>query len=385
MAALAVSPSFVNNTRTLSSTSLPDKSYLLSIAPLQSHYAAAASAPSNVIHLFDKSDCKTVVRALPGHDGGTSNIRTATSFQGAREMLLSCGKDGSVKAWDERSGTVGVQMLTTGRKAGLLSCDASPNGFLVAAGTVLQGDDASILYWDPRNPVAPLRRHSSTHSDDITAVHFAHSGSTAALLSASTDGLVCTSNPLEEDEDEASLSVGNWGCSISKAGWVHGGDSANGPKVWAVSDMETISMWSDDLDIIQNVDRDRFAYPDAALPWVSDYIIDCHSSRRGSFHVFTGSNEGDIALISPREEDAHWSLEQLYTAGHSEVVRCIHWDESSGLLLTGGEDSKLNVWSSPVHFDENSNGGRSMEVDSPPRKRIIGDGGENEYKRVRTL
>ncbi|KAI5124881.1 hypothetical protein M0805_007311 [Coniferiporia weirii] len=383
MDALAVSSSFASSNRTLSSTLLPENSYVLSIAASQSHYAAAASAPSDAIHLFDKSDCKTVVSTLPGHDGGINYMCTADVFQGARQVLLTCGKDGSVKAWDERTGAVGVQMLTSGRRVPLISCDASPDGLTVAAGTVLQGEDASILYWDPRNPVAPLRRYSSTHSDDITAVHFARGGSTNVLLSASTDGLLCTSNPLEEDEDEASIDVGNWGCSISKAGWTHG--VTTGPQVWAVSDMETLSMWSNELDLSQNIDRDRLAHPHPAMPWVTDYIIDCHISRNGSFYLFAGSNEGDIALLSPRGMDTRWSLDQVYSAKHTEVVRCVHWDESNGLLLTGGEDARFNVWSSPVQSSEESNGGGSMDVDLPPRKRIINDDGESGFKRVRTL
>ena len=96
---------------------------------------------------------------------------------------------------------------------------------------------------DPRSPVAPLRVHSSTHSDDITSLHFYRNGST--LLSASSDGLVCTSNAEEADEDEAGVHVGNWGCSIAQAGWLH--DRAGRPGVWASSDMETFSVWTGEV------------------------------------------------------------------------------------------------------------------------------------------
>ena len=103
---------------------------------------------------------------------------------------------------------------------------------------------------DPRNPAAPLRRHTSTHSDDITAVHFSSpSSNTPLLLSASTDGLVCTSNPLEDDEDEANVDVANWGSSVSKAGWIPAAP-AGGSQVWAVSDMETVSFWSEEVRIL---------------------------------------------------------------------------------------------------------------------------------------
>lgn len=101
-----------------------------------------------------------------------------------------------------------------------------------------------MLHRDPRSPVAPLRIHSSTHSDDITAVHFSKAAP-RHLLSVSSDGLLCTSNADEVDEDEAGLHVGNWGCSIAQAGWVHG--RAGPPGIWASSDMETFSVWSGEV------------------------------------------------------------------------------------------------------------------------------------------
>lgn len=100
---------------------------------------------------------------------------------------------------------------------------------------------------DPRNPVARLRSHGSTHSDDITSVHFSKSERAARgkiLLSTSSDGLVSISNALEVDEDEAVLHVGNWGCSISQGGWT---SNARGTSIWTASDMETFSCWSNEV------------------------------------------------------------------------------------------------------------------------------------------
>lgn len=125
-------------------------------------------------------------------------------------------------------------------------------------GNLFQYDDGADVSQlrDPRNAAAPLRTHASTHSDDITALHFLNTGSSPTvdspniLLSASSDGLVSTSNADEDDEDESVLHVGNWGCSISQAGWIHG---KAGPKIWASSDMETFSTWSDEVIMFQNL------------------------------------------------------------------------------------------------------------------------------------
>jgi WD repeat-containing protein 89 len=99
---------------------------------------------------------------------------------------------------------------------------------------------------DPRYPAAPLRTHASTHSDDITSLHFLpHSSTHPTILSASTDGLIATSDPSEDDEDEAVLHVANWGCSVAQAGWL---PSRSGPpRVWSASDMETFSTWSHEV------------------------------------------------------------------------------------------------------------------------------------------
>jgi len=112
----------------------------------------------------------------------------------------------------------------------LLSFDFLPCGQTLAAGTEFTGEDASILYWDVRKPTAPVHSHSSTHSDDITVIPINHSNNNT-LLSASSDGLLCISNPAETDEDNAVTYVGNWGTSIAQAGWL-----AN--NVWSASDME---------------------------------------------------------------------------------------------------------------------------------------------------
>jgi WD repeat-containing protein 89 len=108
---------------------------------------------------------------------------------------------------------------------------------------------------DPRHPAAPLRKHTSTHSDDITSVHFSRPSSSSSadelsrhlLLSGSTDGLVCISDAKEQDEDEAVVYVGNLGSSISQTGWMpsRGGERTTG--VWAATDMETFSVWSDEV------------------------------------------------------------------------------------------------------------------------------------------
>lgn len=366
---LLQSPLLRATDKPLCSASLPESSYVLSLASLSNVYAASASSPSNKITLFDKSSLRSSL-TLSGHGRSTTCLRVARSFCGStRDTLLSSGKDGCVKAWDERSGSVSVQMVGINRRP-LLCCDALHDGFMVAAGTELQKEDAFIYYWDPRNPAAPLRTHGSTHSDDITAVHFGGTPpSTDLLLSTSSDGLVSISNPHQED-DEAVVHVGNLGCSISQGGWIPNSTKLG---IWAASDMETFSYWSNELDCLYDVDIRKPTLHDQCHTWVTDYLISCvPSSRTENWSaVFVGSNKGDAALVtnsSPSQPGASWTIHSIWSGGHVGIVRSVLWDEESEVLITGGEDSKVQGWRIPdLHTSDNSD--VIMQVDSPKGKR----------------
>lgn len=154
--------------------------------------------------------------------------------------------------------------------AGFLSLDVSLDGRTIATGTVLKGEDASIHFWDSRNPTVPIFSHTSTHSDDITSIHF-HPTLPDRLLSASSDGLLSITNTAEQDEDEAVEHVGNWGCSIAQAGWYYDG-------VWAASDMETFSLWTSELDKVLEP-RFKGIAPCAQYSWEPDYLIGCYQSQ----------------------------------------------------------------------------------------------------------
>ncbi|KAG6867755.1 hypothetical protein C0993_011635, partial [Termitomyces sp. T159_Od127] len=224
---------------------------------------------------------------------------------------------------------------------------------------------------DPRQPAAPLRIHGSTHSDDITNVSFAHADlgmPRNTLLSASSDGLVSTSNADEADEDEAVLHVGNWGCSISQVGWTQ---ASSGAKIWAASDMETFSTWTHELDLCQSLDI-RSPVLHGKRTWVTDYFIGCtkYPNTPESLGVFVGSNEGDLSLLSNANlavPDAPWYLHNTWSQGHVGIIRSLLWEPENNVLVTGGEDAKINVW--PTLSPEEPLDDDAMDVDLNPRKR----------------
>lgn len=108
---LAQSASFTNISTPLKSTRLPSDAYVLSLAALPSRYAASASAPSNKIHLFDTHSLRAV-QSLSGHEGGTTSLRAVDAIIGTNQRsLVSSGKNGTVKVWDDRAGSVAIQSM----------------------------------------------------------------------------------------------------------------------------------------------------------------------------------------------------------------------------------------------------------------------------------
>lgn len=95
--------------------------YALSLCALPGHYAAAIAAPSSyVIDVLDKT---TLVRVqtLPGHDIGTTSLRTVNGLGGgAEKCLVSSGRDGSIMAWDLRANLHSIKSKGT-------FCSGCPN------------------------------------------------------------------------------------------------------------------------------------------------------------------------------------------------------------------------------------------------------------------
>lgn len=359
MPILSPSPSLKTITHSTRSTALPSQSYVLSIVNTPSFYAASSSAPTNSIYLLDKHTLQSVT-SLSGHSQNAINSLSAvpTLAGSGVPILVSSGADGCIRAWDERIRSTSIEMRTSGKPYSLLSFDVSADGNTVVAGTNLWGDDALIFYWDPRNPAAPLRSQSETHSDDITVIKFAPDSS-SLLLSGSTDGLLSTTNTQESDPDEAVLHVTNWGTSISQAGWItsplpsSSNSSATAmPCVWAGSDMETFSTWTAELDSLCSLDIRDPSIHSSGRTWVTDYLIGCRSIRGSSgLAAFAGSNEGDIALLTSSDlsnSNAPWTMHHEWTRSHVGVVRALLLDDQHNVLVTGGEDAKINIWPGPL-------------------------------------
>ena len=106
---LSLSTTLAQTERTLSSLLIKDSAYVISIVPLETHYAIAATASSDSILLLDKTDCKTISSSLEVGKNKITSLRVASKVAGAQNVLLSSTKNGTVNAWDERTGAVSIQ------------------------------------------------------------------------------------------------------------------------------------------------------------------------------------------------------------------------------------------------------------------------------------
>src|SRR5882762_377571 len=106
---LLESPTLIEQTGPLKTSRLPCDAYVLAIATAGSYYAASASAPSHKIYLFDRSSLRTS-RSFEGHPGGTTSLRAVDSLAGVNQrVIISSGKDGVVRVWDDRTSAAAIE------------------------------------------------------------------------------------------------------------------------------------------------------------------------------------------------------------------------------------------------------------------------------------
>ncbi len=106
---LLESATLIEQNTPLRSSSLPCDAYVLAIAAFGSYYAVSASAPSHRIYLYDKTSLRTS-HSFEGHREGTTSLRGVDSVAGTNSrVVVSSGRDGVVRVWDDRTGTTAIE------------------------------------------------------------------------------------------------------------------------------------------------------------------------------------------------------------------------------------------------------------------------------------
>eukprot|EP00842_Homolaphlyctis_polyrhiza_P006769 jgi/Hompol1/7093/HPOL_000739-RA len=193
-------------------------------------------------------------------------------------------------------------------------CSSNPN-LTLSQGTQFDEDtrtDARIDFWDIRaaggNKVASFEE---CHSDDVTQIKF-HPSQAEAMMSGSTDSLVCLYNLSTFEEDDALYQVIT-NDSVSKIGYF--GPENEYIYIYTYGDVRGVS---EELKL--------------------DYLIDCTYDSRGQRLYATGS----IGIL-----DVNLGrLELAFTlnGGHTDIVRSTLWHMASGMLVSSSEDGSVCVW-----------------------------------------
>jgi WD40 repeat protein len=134
---------------------------------------AAFSSPEDTFAAFELGRGKLEkVRQWIGHEGGITCVLGSEETRSGASVIGSCGKDGVVRSWDIRSGSVGAvyqgkegshtrslliyfatltlfssPALNFNKTRPLLSMNVSCDGQTIAAGTETNGEDAPIVFW----------------------------------------------------------------------------------------------------------------------------------------------------------------------------------------------------------------------------------------------
>ncbi|KAJ1946104.1 hypothetical protein FBU59_002115 [Linderina macrospora] len=288
----------------------------------------AVSASNNSIKLYDS-------QTLAPTGTNTYHSDKVTQIKARPNMLLSSSFDQQVAIWDLRQ-SFERPAMSFHANSPVLSFDMSVDDKMLVGGTKLDDDlQATICFWDTHaGKLAKVFEES--HSDDVTNIQ-CHPGNAKQLLSGSSDGLVCTYDVSQFDEDEALQFVANIGASVSQCGFF-------GPEaqfIYAQSDMETLQLWTSDATMLADFGDVRDV-TQAGVP--IDYVIGCrYDPAQQRLYLLGGSNSGDVHVMHVGA--GSFEHVQVLSGGHSDIVRGFDWDASGGWAVSGGEDGRLSLWS----------------------------------------
>ncbi|KXZ56859.1 hypothetical protein GPECTOR_1g775 [Gonium pectorale] len=319
----------------------------------------AASVSNNTIKLYQPSEANlSLVSELRGHANTITDLSFCECSQPYR--VLSSSTDGTLVAWDSRTGQQAERYQVHGQELFSLS---SLNHVLAA------GTSGEVLFWDRRvtgNKL--LAKLDDTHAEDVTQVRFHSSG---RILSGSTDGLIAVHDVSksfnDDDVFQAAININN---SVEEFG-LYGAD---GGRLWIRTGTESVHLWEwlrctnedvpggdmqfADFPEARNIAGQACAASAAAslLPQV-DYLVGCHyDGPSDRLFLLAGHNDGPVAfvpILEQRGPDGAMAAAAMscpvvaLAGGHNSIVRSLRCmgDGSSGpLCVTGGEDALVCLW-----------------------------------------
>lgn len=284
-------------------------------------------------------------QTLTGHADDVLTV--AVSPDG--KALASGGRDGAVKIWDVKSGT--LMRTLTGQTGAVFGVAFSPNGQMVASGST----DNTTKLWDLKSGalVNTLEGHAST----VFAVAFSPDGKT--LASGSADKTIKL-----WDVQTGALKHTYTGHDNSVSAVAY---SPDGTMVASGSLDRTIRIWAE----------------------IEGYSVDAYWNLTGhSNTVFAVAFSPDGKTLASGSFDKTIKLWDMKTGalnatltGHTNGIRSVAFSSDGNLLISGSDDSTIKLWDARAGALKQTLTGHTGTVNSvafSPDGRMIASGSSDK-------
>ncbi|XP_078688689.1 WD repeat-containing protein 89-like isoform X1 [Branchiostoma floridae x Branchiostoma belcheri] len=334
----------------------------------------AAMGSNNSVQVYQAATLALKHR-LEGHTDIVSGVKFAHTNP---SMLYSSSLDGTIRCCDLRVDNKKPALVLKGSEGDqFCSLDVNCDDTIVCGGCQKRMPDTNLVLWDSRTGQI-VHTYPDSHSDDITQVKF-HPYMPHKMATGSTDGLISIFDVRQSDEDDAVENVLNTESSVSRIGWY----GPNTDKLYCVTHVETLQLWdTDEADQIGNFEDikdysgkelDHHA-PVATIKHMKDkevttetddvtrksntlgavdYLVDClWDAQQQKLLLAGGLHSGRLNVYKVKRKKK--TLKPLYSLGdgHLSTIRCLHWQDKTQSLVTGGEDGLLCLWKPGVDLDK---------------------------------
>jgi len=288
----------------------------------------ACSTSKNVINIYNV-ESNNLVSRLAGHSNTITEV-IWTHYH--PDVLFSSSLDNTVRGWDLRTGT--NHFTFNGdyvEGASFFSTSCSGN---ILAG----GNNAKIYFWD-LSKNQNIFNYDGCHNGEVTQLKF-HPNKTNKLFSGSDDGLLCTFDTSQSDENNALEQVYPIEDSISRIGIF-------GPSnefLYCQTNFSNFNILSIETEEIIVAYKDLKNLMSSLSGITINYILECqYNPSTNQFFIIGATFSGSAYIF----EIANGTIIPfgLLTEGHNTQIRALLWDFPSNKILTGAEDSKICLWS----------------------------------------